>query len=102
MRREEIEHIELIKTAAITFKLQDNNTWITIEDTRHSKIRKTIYDLHIPIDKGTATEGFMTDRNRFVDRQTAYLIALENNQFIHKPEFPGTLYSEDVWDDEEI
>ncbi len=30
-------------------------------------------------------EGFITSKNRYVDREEAYTIALENNQLIHEP-----------------
>jgi hypothetical protein len=43
-------------------------------------------------------QGFITSKNRFVDRKEALIIALENNQIIDKKEIRGTeLYSEDLY-----
>ena len=44
------------------------------------------------------TQGFVTNLNRFVNREEALLIALENNQVLNKNEIRGNdLYSEDLY-----
>lgn len=43
---------------------------------------------------GDYEQGFLTSRNRFVDREEAAKIAFERGQI---PEPKKTLYSEDVW-----
>ena len=48
--------------------------------------------------KITRTQGFITNKNRFVDRKEGLLIALENNQVLDKKEIRGdNLYSEDLY-----
>ena len=43
-------------------------------------------------------QGFITSRNKFVDRKTALLIALENNQVKDLSQIRGEeLYSEDLY-----
>jgi hypothetical protein len=50
---------------------------------------------------GLQLQGFLTSRNRFVERNEAYKIAKEANQIITKKEAPhnppGILYSEDLY-----
>lgn len=46
---------------------------------------------------GMVDQGFLTDRNRFVDRRTAMTIARRAGQLVCEPTIPDTLYSEDVW-----
>ena len=43
-------------------------------------------------------QGFLTNKDRFVDRQEAMIIAVLANQIIERTgSRPDTLYSEDVW-----
>jgi len=43
-------------------------------------------------------QGFITSQNRFVNREEALMIALDNNQVIDKSEIRGNrLYSEDLY-----
>lgn len=46
---------------------------------------------------GDYTQGFLTSRNRFVDRKEAAIIAIASGQII-KPEYEdNTLFSEDIY-----
>ena len=48
--------------------------------------------------KSTATQGFLTNDNRFVDRYEAKKIAVTANQLIvPEKDTYAELYSEDVW-----
>ena len=50
------------------------------------------------ISKIKRTQGFITSNNRFVDREEALIIALENDQVLDKKEIRGNqLYSEDLY-----
>lgn len=43
-------------------------------------------------------QGFITNENRFVSREDALIIALENNQVLDKTQIRGNqLYSEDLY-----
>lgn len=48
-------------------------------------------------ESGKYIQGFLTNLNRFVDRQEAWNIAKEANQIIKVSGAEGTLYSEDLW-----
>jgi len=43
------------------------------------------------------TQGFITNRDRFVDRTEAYMIACLSGQINEDPEIEGTLISEDLY-----
>lgn len=50
------------------------------------------------ISKIKRIQGFITSKNRFVDRKEALIIALENDQVLDKKEIRGNdLYSEDLY-----
>ena len=50
------------------------------------------------ISKVKKEQGFITNLNRFVDREEAMIIALENNQIIDKSQINGSLlYSENLY-----
>jgi len=49
-------------------------------------------------ESGENEQGFLTSKNRFVTREEALIIALENNQVLDLKEIRGNkLYSEDLW-----
>lgn len=48
-------------------------------------------------ESGEYTQGFLTNLNRFVDRQEAWDIAEKANQIIMVSGGEGTLYSEDLY-----
>lgn len=47
--------------------------------------------------KVKTTQGFITNKNRFVDRKEALVIALANNQVDEKKVNKTNLYSEDLY-----
>lgn len=50
------------------------------------------------ISKIKKIQGFITSTNRFVGREEALIIALENNQVLNKEDIRGNqLYSEDLY-----
>lgn len=85
---------EFILCAAINFNC------IIICGHRHSDCYITLINLlvkwpkqeHLPCRE---KQGFLTSKNRFVDRKEAYLIALEANQI--KPTETKILISEDLY-----
>ncbi len=48
-------------------------------------------------ESGENEQGFLTNKNRFVDRKEAWLIAEKANQIIRRSGGHGTLYSEDLY-----
>lgn len=46
---------------------------------------------------GEYIQGFLTDKNRFVDRKEAYLIAKSSNQLIDDSDGKTILFSEDIY-----
>jgi len=52
-----------------------------------------------PDSVGDYVQGYLTNKNRFVDRKEAYVIASENDQIINdlKPISTKVLYSEDLY-----
>lgn len=46
---------------------------------------------------GEVEQGFLTSKNRFVDRKEAWNIAKQADQIIKVSGGEGTLYSEDLW-----
>lgn len=44
-----------------------------------------------------STQGFILTSGKFVDRETAYKIAEQNDQIKNKPLIEGTLHTEDLW-----
>lgn len=44
-----------------------------------------------------AVQGFVLSNYRFVDRDTAFRVAMEANQILPGEGRHGTLYSEDLW-----
>lgn len=50
------------------------------------------------ISRNPHDQGFLTSKNRFVNRKEALIIALDNNQVINLAEIRGdNLYSEDLY-----
>ena len=46
---------------------------------------------------GESIQGFLTTKNRFVDRYDAYTVAVDAGQIKHDDKFVKKLYSEDIW-----
>lgn len=103
--------MERIYSAAIWYKdlptakyLPTNvDKGVVVEGHRHADIIRTVVNL---IGKRTCTngedctgesiQGFVTNKNRFVDRYEAMVIAKKANQIISDTTFPE-LYSEDLY-----
>ena len=45
---------------------------------------------------GEYTQGFLTNKNRFVDRKDAFKIAVDANRLLDVPKFGKSLFSEDI------
>ena len=88
-----------IVCSAIRFQIPGSESFHILCGKRHSDIFKLIYSLGITYDKKTYEQGFMTDRNKFVDRKTAKIIAKSANQIIRNSTGIDSkeLYSEDLW-----
>lgn len=79
------------------------NKGVVVEGHRHADIIRTVINL---LGKrtcqfgenaaGESEQGFITNKNRFVDRVEAMSIARAANQIISDTSFPG-LYSEDLY-----
>lgn len=103
---------ERIVAAAIKF-YQDGFEYPTIMcGRRHADVFQQMFSLGIKYDKKTHVQGFLTDKNRFVDRYDAFVIAifahqvLEDSDAWREYQEANTsctqiraipLYSEDVW-----
>ena len=88
-----------IVSSAIRFQIPGSDYFHILCGKRHCDIFKLMCSLGITYDKKTYESGFMTDRNKFVDRRTARIIAEANNQIIRNSAGPNSkeLYSEDLW-----
>ena len=76
---------------------------IVVEGHRHTDIIRTVYNLigKRTVENGESSvgetiQGFVTNKNRFVDRVEAMKIAKESNQLITNTTF-NELYSEDIY-----
>lgn len=63
---------------------------------RHHHVIRKMYDAGFR-DPAMQHQGFVTDAERFVDREEAWKIAEAAGQIIRQNITPGTLYSEDLW-----
>ena len=87
-----------IVAAAIKFRLKDSEYFCIMTNHRHADIFEQMYQLHIPYDKASVVQGFMTNTDQFVDRYEAKYIAVEADQLIVPEEQThDALYSEDLW-----
>jgi hypothetical protein len=105
------ENQERIYSAAIWYKELPTakyrpiniDTGIVVQGHRHADIIKTVVNL---LGKrtcqfgedctGESEQGFVTNKNRFVNRIDAMLIAIEANQIISKT-YSDELFSEDLY-----
>lgn len=103
--------MERIYSAAIWYKdlptakyLPTNiNEGVVVEGHRHADIIRTVVNLlgkrTVQLGEnsvGETEQGFVTNKNRFVDRLEAMTIARNANQIISDTTFPE-LYSEDLY-----
>lgn len=66
---------------------------------RHHNIISTVHNLlgKSSFQMGKHIQGFLTSKDRFVDRYEALLIAKEQNQILNLDDVRGQLYSEDLY-----
>ena len=88
-----------IVSSAIRFQISGSEYFHILCGKRHCDIFKLVQSLGIAYDKKTYESGFMTDRDKFVDRRTAKIIAESAGQIIRNSAGPNSkdLYSEDLW-----
>lgn len=87
------------KIVGVAMLLRDGEVLKKPKPNRHHNIFRDYFEEH-----GTGpfgpTQGFITNRGRFVDREEAWKIAEAAGQLIERAPTDGrggTLYSEDVW-----
>ena len=68
---------------------------------RHADFFLWMKQLHCIYDKTEVEQGFLNYENpdtiRFISREEAYKIALEEGQLKYPTDTPGELFSEDLW-----
>ena len=105
--------MEKIVASAIKFLPKDGEYPVIVTERRHCNCFEVIWNSKIDYDKKTCEQGFMTSRNRFVDRYKAAEIAWYANQvlkesdtyqkmwkdYVNNGELTKayTLFSEDLW-----
>lgn len=91
---------ERIVAAAIKM---DGVIWTVPAPGRHHDVIRRICEMCPSVDvvPGDATQGFVTDKDRFVDRTAAAILAILANQVkkdVRLSDLRGRqLYSEDLW-----
>ena len=90
--------MEKIEKAAIKFYETKYNCWIIFTGQRHADILWNMFNMDCNYDKKSAVQGFLTNKDRFVNRYEAKEIAIAANQLIvPEEETYAELFSEDVW-----
>lgn len=88
----------MITKAAVRFLREDTNEWVTIPCHRHHDAYKIMMDLNIPWIRDKSEQGFLTEKEEFLERAAALDVAKECNQIKHdEPLFGSLLYSENLW-----
>lgn len=95
--------------AAIKFKPKGCDYFQIMCGKRHCNVLEMMYNLRIEYDKLSATQGFLTDEDQFVDRYDAAQMAYRNGQILPDSDLlekmnadpdmlnAYQLFSEDVW-----
>jgi hypothetical protein len=88
--------MEQEKVIAAACKISTDENIFILTAERHADVREILYCANIKYNN--ITDGFWTDKDRFVNRIEAKKIAVAANQLIVPIEetYPE-LYSEDVW-----
>ena len=88
---------ELVVSAAIRYTKEDG-TQIVIPSVRHfDRLTHVLLDeLKHGVGQYTYEQGFVTNRYRFVDREEAMSIAVENGQLLRK-KYSAELFSENLY-----
>ena len=95
--------------AAIKFKPKGCDYFQIMCGKRHCNVLEMMYNLRIEYDKLSATQGFLTDEDQFIDRYDAAQMAYRNGQILPDSDLlekmnadpdmlnAYQLFSEDVW-----
>jgi len=80
-----------IETGFVMCGMRHHNVFTTIS------ILQEIIDGHSTLDLFEKKQGFLTNKNRFVDRTEAKEIALKADQIIDLKKLKSMLFSEDIY-----
>ena len=86
----------MIKHSAIKFYILGDDRPIIITGKRHADILERMFDYGFQYDRSTAVQGFLNDKNQFLDRRDAKFEARACHQLIEDTDY-GELFSEDIW-----
>lgn len=90
--------MELILFSAIKFYTdKEKSGFVLFTGKRHSDIYEMVFNSYKSIYYLPHEEGFVTSKDRFVDRYEAIEIAKANGQFEGSDVSTNQLYSEDLW-----
>jgi len=93
-----VDYKEEIVCSAIKFKRKTDDKWCIYTGKRHGDVFYRMYLDKIDYDKASAIQGFMTSKDRFVDRFEGLRIAKSADQYHDTDSYPqDQLYSEDIW-----
>ena len=97
-------HMEKLVCSAIKFQIIGDDYFQIMCGKRHPDVFQKMFQLGIQYDKKTHVQGFLTNKDRFVDRYEAVNIEKNANQLsaefieqLGKKKHIQELYSEDVW-----
>ena len=85
--------IVMIKHSAIMFFLHDDRP-VIVTGLRHADILEKSFRLGL--EYKNMIQGFLNDKNQFLDRREAKFEARRCNQLIEDTDY-GELFSEDMW-----
>lgn len=87
----------MIISSAIKFYLKNDLKYpIIMTGFRHPDILEKMFKLRLNYDKSTMVQGFLDDKNQFLDRYEAKKEAIKHNQLIEETNMLE-LFSEDIW-----
>ena len=85
--------------ACAAMMLASSVVYIVERPGRHHHIINTVGELELANAEqiGEATQGFLTNKGRFMCRRSALVLATERKQLIQKTQPTHLLFSEDMW-----
>ena len=93
--------MEKIVASAIRFFPKDSDFPMIAVGHRHCNCLEWMFNHHVEYDKQTHIQGFMTNRNRCVDRYEAAEIAWRARQVLEESDVYQKMYN-DYWDNGEL
>ena len=89
----------MIIASAIKFLIDATNKEVVLCGLRHGDMYKQLAGLGFKPHEGykELEQGFITDKNEFLNREDAYHHAVECNQIERKNSDKWPLFSEDLW-----